>query len=183
MNEIVYCSRCFMPSSRPRISIDASGICNGCQASQLRVTTDYSERANDLRRLLSDSRRFTPYDCVLAWSGGKDSTAIALHLKEDFDLNPLLVTFSPLIPTREGARNREMLLDMGFDSIMVRPKQDVSRSLSRRFFIERGDPKVHWNAGVCSAPVRIAAQFQIPDRKSTRLNSSHEWISRMPSSA
>ena len=25
--------------------------------------------------------------------------------------------------------------------------------------------------------------FQITDRKSTRLNSSHEWISRMPSSA
>ena len=26
-------------------------------------------------------------------------------------------------------------------------------------------------------------QFPVPDRKSTRLNSSHEWISRMPSSA
>ena len=27
------------------------------------------------------------------------------------------------------------------------------------------------------------AQFSVTDRKSTRLNSSHEWISRMPSSA
>ena len=31
--------------------------------------------------------------------------------------------------------------------------------------------------------VRILHQLSQPDRKSTRLNSSHEWISRMPSSA
>ena len=34
--------------------------------------------------------------------------------------------------------------------------------------------------------VQAFEQFQMPlyeDRKSTRLNSSHEWISRMPSSA
>ena len=34
-----------------------------------------------------------------------------------------------------------------------------------------------------SAPVQVAAQVPEKDRKSTRLNSSHEWISRMPSSA
>ena len=34
------------------------------------------------------------------------------------------------------------------------------------------------------AGARISAWWLIPpDRKSTRLNSSHEWISRMPSSA
>ena len=30
---------------------------------------------------------------------------------------------------------------------------------------------------------RLAGLAEVPDRKSTRLNSSHEWISRMPSSA
>ena len=29
----------------------------------------------------------------------------------------------------------------------------------------------------------LKIQMKQPDRKSTRLNSSHEWISRMPSSA
>ena len=38
-----------------------------------------------------------PYDCVVPWSGGKDPTSIALKLKLEFGLNPLLVTFSPLI--------------------------------------------------------------------------------------
>ena len=32
-------------------------------------------------------------------------------------------------------------------------------------------------------PLRMALNQTVVDRKSTRLNSSHEWISRMPSSA
>ena len=56
---------------------------------------------------------------------------------------------------------------------------------------------IPWPAGVQRCPVpapaadtpllaeRLAARLPGPalDRKSTRLNSSHEWISRMPSSA
>ena len=34
-----------------------------------------------------------------------------------------------------------------------------------------------------NAPARVAFITRLGDRKSTRLNSSHEWISRMPSSA
>ena len=41
-----------------------------------------------------------------------------------------------------------------------------------------------WQALLGRAPVELADTFaMLPDRKSTRLNSSHEWISRMPSSA
>ena len=39
------------------------------------------------------------YDCIVPWSGGKDSTSIALKLKLEHDLNPLLVTFSPIFPS------------------------------------------------------------------------------------
>ena len=28
--KIVLCKKCLMPSSRPRITFDPSGICNGC---------------------------------------------------------------------------------------------------------------------------------------------------------
>ena len=36
--------------------------------------------------------------------------------------------------------------------------------------------------GVCSKNIHLEVD-EAGDRKSTRLNSSHEWISRMPSSA
>ena len=52
------------------------------------------------------------YDCVVPWSGGKDSTSIAIKLKFEFGLNPLLVTFSPLIVNECGNNNRNELSKM-----------------------------------------------------------------------
>ena len=40
--------------------------------------------------------------------------------------------------------------------------QDVSRKLARRFLIERGAPKTHYNAGVNSVPIITAKNFGIP---------------------
>ena len=100
--------------------------------------------------------RMKVYDCVIGWSGGKDSSAVALMLKKELGLNPLLVTFSPLIPTVEGEFNRRSLQFHGFDSILISPNLKISRYLSRRFLTERGDPKIHWNAGVNAATINIA---------------------------
>jgi hypothetical protein len=52
--------------------------------------------------------------------------------------------------------------EIGFDQIMVSPNKKVSSQLSRKFFIERGDPKIHWNAGINSAPIQIARALDIP---------------------
>jgi N-acetyl sugar amidotransferase len=163
MPEMRYCVRCFMPSSRPRMTIDDAGVCGGCRVAENRPEVDYGQRVATLQEILAQAPHSdSPYDCIVAWSGGKDSSAIALRVREEFGLRPLLVTFSPLIPTVEGDLNRTNLLNIGFDSIMTRPNQDVSRHLARRFLIERGDPKVHWNAGVNSGPTRVAVDKKIP---------------------
>ena len=49
------------------------------------------------RKCRSDKENKSFYHCVVPWSGGKDSTSIASKLKFEYGLNPLLVTFSPLI--------------------------------------------------------------------------------------
>ena len=76
-------------------------------------------------------------------------------------MNPLLVTFSPLIINNVGNHNREELIKSGFDSIFFRPNQKISRLLSKRFFVERGNPKVHWDAGINAIPVSMALKFNI----------------------
>ena len=59
-------------------------------------------------------------------------------------------------------KNRENLVRIGFDHEYFRPNQKVSQLLSRRFFIERGDPKIHWNAGIHSTPLRVSIEKKIP---------------------
>ncbi len=166
MNKIIYCKSCFMPSSRPRISISNDGYCNGCTYNKTkRENIDWNVRKKELQLILEkskDSNSNKVYDCVIGWSGGKDSSAVAIMLKKELNVNPLLVTFSPLIPTIEGDLNRRSLQNYGFDSIFISPNLKVSRYLSRRFLIERGDPKIHWNAGINAATINIAAALKIP---------------------
>src|SRR5205823_1867813 len=45
--------------------------------------------------------------------------------------------------------------------VYFRPNQRVHRHLARRFFVERGNPKVVWDAGVNAIPVKVAAKFGI----------------------
>jgi N-acetyl sugar amidotransferase len=162
--EIKYCKKCLMPNSRPRIVFDSEGICNACRHSETKYEKiDWNARREEFLKLIEPYKsKDGRWDCVVPWSGGKDSSAIAYRLKYEFGLNPLLVTFSPQVPTEVGNHNREAMIQLGFDHIFFRPNQKIHRYLSRRFFIERGNQKVAWDAGVNVIPVKVAVKFNIP---------------------
>jgi hypothetical protein len=160
--EIICCKNCLMPSSRPRIRFNKKKICNACLFINNQKKTDWGLRKKELINICKMHRsRDGNYDCVVPWSGGKDSSAIAYKLKFEYGMNPLLVTFSPLIPTKTGQLNRNNLIDLGFDNLFFQANQKVSKYLSKRFFIERGNPKVHWDAGIKSLPLSIALKMNI----------------------
>ena len=164
---IKFCNECIMPNSRPRIVFNEKGICNACLHSKKKEKINWNERKLEFLELANKIKFDTKknnrlYDCVVPWSGGKDSTSIAIKLKFEFGLNPLLVTFSPLIVNECGNNNRNELSKMGFDSVFLMPNQKVSKQLSKRFFLERGNPKVAWDAGVNAGPVQIALNYNIP---------------------
>lgn len=146
-----------MPDTRPRIVFDGEGICNACRNAEERRRTDWGARRAAFEALLAPHRsRDGRWDVIVPWSGGKDSSTIAWRLKYEYGMNPLLATFSPLIPNEVGMHNREAMVRAGFDHVFFRPDQRVSRRLARRFFIERGNPKVHWDAGINAVPLKEA---------------------------
>ncbi len=160
---IRYCKRCVTPTTRPRVEFDADGVCNACHTADLKKRIDWAARREEFAAQLRKMRTSEDaYDCIVPWSGGKDSSAIAYRLKHEFGLNPLLVTASPLIPNEIAQHNREEMLLVGFDQVMVRLNQKVSRHLSRRFFVERGNPKVHWEATKEAIPVAMAIRYKTP---------------------
>jgi len=160
---ITYCRTCLTPSSRPRIVIDDEGICNACRHASSKPDIDWARRQAELEEILARYRSTDgSWDCVVPWSGGKDSSAIAYRLKRELGMNPLLVTFSPMIPNEVGNHNREALIQEGFDHLFFRPDQRVHRHLAKRFFVERGNPKVAWDAGINAIPVQVATRFRIP---------------------
>jgi N-acetyl sugar amidotransferase len=164
---VKFCKSCFTPNTRPRIVFNNQDTCNACLNSKEKNKINWKQREREFYKIILNIKKDSKknkrvYDCIVPWSGGKDSSSIALKLKYNFSLNPLLVTFSPLIINEIGAHNREELLKQGFDSFFFRPNQKVARILSKRFFIERGNPKVAWDAGINSVPVQVAIAYKIP---------------------
>lgn len=152
-----------MPDTRPRIVFDTEGVCNACRNAETKAAIDWAARRREFLDYIERYRaKQGSYDCIVPWSGGKDSSYIAWRLKFEFGLNPLLVTFSPLVPNEIGAHNREEMLKLGFDHLMVRPNQKAARRLAHRFMIERGNPKVAWDAGVNAVPLQVAVKYKIP---------------------
>jgi len=160
--EIINCKICLTPNTRPRVIFEGDKICNACKYKDKKNDVDWPKRKNELKAICNKYRSKTnEYDCIVPWSGGKDSSSVAYKLKFDYGMNPLLVTFSPLIPSIVGVKNRKNFLDMGFDNVYFHPNEKVSRILSKRFFRERGNPKVHWDAGINSLPIQIACEKNI----------------------
>jgi N-acetyl sugar amidotransferase len=157
------CSLCLMPSTRPRITFKGD-ICNACQF-KLHHDVDYKAREKEFFKLLDRIKQYgssNDYDCIVPWSGGKDSSYIALRLKNEFGLRPLLLNFNALVPTDVGTHNRRALLEYGFDSLEVKPSVLVSKRLSKRFLVERGNPKLHWDAGINSSIFKMSISLGIP---------------------
>jgi len=97
---IKFCKNCFTPNTRPRVVFDFKGVCNACLNSVEKKKINWREREKEFNKIIlnikKDSKKNNrAYDCIIPWSGGKDSSSIALKLKYNFGLNPLLVTFSP----------------------------------------------------------------------------------------
>ena len=78
-----------MPSSRPRIIFNKNGICNVSKYKKNIEKINFKKRKFELKNILKKTKPHgTKYDCIVPWSGGKDSSYIAYQLK--FNLKTLL---------------------------------------------------------------------------------------------
>ncbi len=92
----VKCKKCGLTSSYRDVSIDGQGVCSICtfyESSRTKAES-YFKTVQDLKQLLRKEERNEKknYDCMLLYSGGKDSTYV-LHQLVDMGLRVLAYTF------------------------------------------------------------------------------------------
>ncbi|MEF8847728.1 MAG: N-acetyl sugar amidotransferase [Candidatus Thermoplasmatota archaeon] len=162
--KIRYCSRCLMPSTRPRMTFNEEGICNACvHAERKKNEIDWDERWGELEELCNEHRRNDGgYDCIVPCSGGKDGSYVAYKLKHELDMHPLCVTLAPPMPTEIGKKNLRNFIESGYDHIKITPNPDIYQQINKNGFIEQGRPKHGSVTGLCIAPLKIAINFDIP---------------------
>jgi len=160
---VLFCKKCVMSNQRPRITFDDNGVCGGCRNNEFyKKNINWSEREKELKKLLDQNRsKDGKWDVVVPSSGGKDSAFVAHQLKYKYGMNPLTVTWTPLIYTNIGWKNFQSLRDAGFTNILCSPNGKLHRQLARLSFEEFGDAFHIFVLGQYSYAFHMAIKFNI----------------------
>jgi N-acetyl sugar amidotransferase len=161
--EIKFCKKCTISNQRPRIVFDEKGVCSACNFAEFKKTgIDWEQRELELIALCDEHRKTDgSYDVIVPCSGGKDGSFVAHMLKYKYNMNPLCVTWSPLIATELGRKNLDNFIKSGFDHIMGTPNPVVTRKLTQLAFKHMGDPFQPFIYGQTNFPMKMAIQHNV----------------------
>ena len=162
-----YCKRCMSMDTRYGMELDENGICGGCHYQDSLETIDWNQRKKELDGIIEEAKRKARqndslYDCCIGVSGGKDSTLLAGYLKENYDINALLINGGCQPVTENGKHNVENLRKMGYDLLQFWGDPEVGRKLALYSFEKFGHickPVEHM---IFSMVTRTALNFNIP---------------------
>ncbi len=129
------CKRCVTPEGFPHITFDSKGLCNLCRnsASKIEIRALKIEYRNRFKALIKRLKNDRPYDILMCYSGGKDST-YALHLLKDiYKLKILAFTFdNGFVPDRTYINIRSVVEKLDVDHIFFKPRFDVLKRVFKR---------------------------------------------------
>lgn len=159
-----HCTRCVMPSTRPRITFNAEGVCNACQwAEEKKTAVDWEARWKELEVICDKYKSRTGnFDIVIPVSGGKDSCYVTYKMNHELGMHPLLVTVTPPLSIDIGNENLTRLINSGYDVIQIHPNPKITREISRIELFDFGDPLMSWIISARSGIFKIAVNFNIP---------------------
>lgn len=159
-----YCTRCVLPETHDTIMFDQEGVCSICRQIEYRdKKIDWQARLNELKELVEKYRDKGLYDCIVPFSGGKDSTFQAWFVVKELGLKPLLVRFDHLFyrPLVEE-NNQRTFKKLGVDFLNFRPSWHVVRELMLESLKRRGDFCWHCHTGVYAHTMQIAVRYEVP---------------------
>ncbi len=111
------CSKCLLPETMPFIRFDDEGVCNYCLNYKLR---NEPRPTDELFDLVEPFRRNGSEDCIVPFSGGRDS-CYGLHLIcNELKMKPIAYTYDWGMVTDLGRRNiSRMCSRLGVENIIV----------------------------------------------------------------
>jgi N-acetyl sugar amidotransferase len=178
-SEIKFCKRCVISNQRPNssvefkhtqtskkqtISIDDDGICDACKTAEEKQKINLDKREEELIKLLDQHRKSDgSYDCLVPGSGGKDSAMQAHILKDKYGMNPLTITWPPILYTDYGYKNWKNWIDVGgFDNLSFTRNGDVMKKLTKLSIENLFHPFQTFILGQKNVGPKLAAKFNIP---------------------
>ena len=116
-HDIRRCTKCLLTATMPYIHFDGDGVCNYCRTYEPR---NKPRPVEELFKLVEPYRREKGDDCIVPFSGGRDS-CFGLHLiVKELKMRPITYTYDWGMVTALGRRNiSRMCAELGVENIIV----------------------------------------------------------------
>lgn len=159
-----FCSNCVIPETAETHSFSSDGSCSVCNQIDIKKSKiDWKNRKLKLEELIKNYRGKFTYDCIIPFSGGKDSVFALWYAIKKLELKPLVVRFNHLFMRETVEKNVEKCLKkLGADFIDFRPDSKIVKKMMIETLIRRGDFCWHCHTGVTAYPLKIAIEKSIP---------------------
>ena len=163
-NNLKKCIKCGLPETYETIEFNNDGVCNICiQQNFKNKEIDWPSRKLILNDLIEEYRGKYEYDCIIPFSGGKDSTFTLYYLMKEYNLKPLVVQFNHGFMRPKLLKNNEKTFKkLGVDVISFTPNWKVVKKVMKESLIRKGDFCWHCHTGIFSYPMHIALKFNVP---------------------
>jgi len=159
------CKKCTLPITWETLYFNDDGICNLCQNWDIKdIKINWEQREKDFIDIINDIKeKNSNYDCIVPFSGGKDSTYTLWAAVKKYNLRCLVVSFDHWFLRPITIENRKKTFQkLGVDVITFTPNWRVVKKLMLESLIRKGDFCWHCHSGVFAYPMQIAVKFKIP---------------------
>lgn len=158
------CTKCVLPESHESIEFDENGVCNICNQAKIKhQDINWDLRKQMLIDICDKYRNKGRYDCIIPFSGGKDSTYQLWYVVTQLKMKPLVVRFNhwgyrPLVEEN----NNRTFKELGVDVLEYRSNWKVVKQLMLASLKETGDFCWHCHTGVFAHTMQVAVMYKIP---------------------
>ena len=126
------CTNCVLPETFPGIKFNEEGVCNHCISfkGQEKLAEQKEKYKAKFERLFEEHRNNGDYDCLMCYSGGKDSTYTLDILKTEYKARILAVTVDNGFVSERATQNiRNVMESLGIDHYLIKPRFDILKRI------------------------------------------------------
>jgi len=117
VSKLKRCTKCVLPETMPFITFDKNGICNYCH----NYNKIQYKGLEQLNKIVAPFRKKNGKpDCLVAFSGGRDSSYMLHYIKTVLKMNPVAYSYDWGMLTDLGRRNQSrMTAKLGVEHILI----------------------------------------------------------------
>jgi len=162
MTDLKRCTRCLLPETADTIVFDEQGVCSVCRNHDVKIQLDWDAKKAQLDELIETYRGKGSYDCVIPFSGGKDSAFTLWYLVTHYKIKPLVISWDHGFYRPGVLRNRERIQQkLGVDFLSFTPNKQVVKKLMAEALRRKGDFCWHCHTGIFAFPMQMAVRFGV----------------------